>query len=61
MITEEEKAKRRKAVDYAKATCALSGIYLEQYLLDIAEEYVRGELSREEFSEKFSEAVERGY
>ena len=60
MISEEEKESRREAVEYAKASVGLEGIYLSDALLAIAEEYVNGELSLEEFGKKFDWALQQG-
>lgn len=60
MITEEEKTKRREAVEYAKASVGLEGITLSQGLLDIADKYVQGLLTREEFTKEYIHAVKAG-
>lgn len=46
MISETEKEFRREAVEYAKASVALEGISLEPELLDIADKYIQGILTR---------------
>ncbi len=56
-ISEEEKESRREAVEYAKASVGLEGIYLSDALLAITEEYIEGLLTREEFTQKYIEAV----
>ena len=55
MITEEEKARRRKSINYAKASMALSGIVMPDELLQLADEYVEGKYTREEFDAKYWE------
>ena len=57
MITEEEKARRRKSINYAKASMALSGIVMPDELLQLADEYVEGKYTREEFDAKYAEVI----
>lgn len=59
MITEEEKTKRRKAVEYAKASVGLEGIYLSDELLAISDEYIQGKLTSEEYSSKLLKVIDR--
>lgn len=60
MISEVEKEARREAVQYAKSSLELEGIILSKGLLDIADQYIQGDLTREEFTEKYIEAVKAG-
>ena len=60
MISEAEQNKRREAVEYAKASVGLEGITLSQNLLDIADKYIQGLLTREEFTKEYITAVEAG-
>lgn len=60
MISEEEMKERREAVEYAKASVGLEGITLSQGLLDIADEYIQGLLTREEFTREYIKAVKAG-
>ena len=60
MITEEEKARRRKSINYAKASMVLSGIVMPNELLQLADEFVEGKYTREEFNKKYLEAVDQG-
>ena len=60
MITEEEKARRRESINYAKASMVLSGIVIPDELLQLADEFVEGKYTREEFNKKYLEAVEQG-
>lgn len=60
MISETEKEFRREAVEYAKASVALEGISLEPELLDIADKYIQGILTREEFTQEYIRAVREG-
>lgn len=60
MITESEKEARREAVQYAKSSLELEGITLSKGLLDIAEQYIQGTLTREEFTKQYIEAVKAG-
>ena len=60
MITEEEKARRRESINYAKASMVLSGIVIPDELLRLADEFVEGKYTREEFNKKYLEAVEQG-
>ncbi|MCW9714634.1 antitoxin VbhA family protein [Avibacterium sp. 21-594] len=60
MISETEKAKRREAVEYAKASVGLEGIILSKELLAIADKYIQGLLTREEFTEEYITAVRAG-
>lgn len=60
MITEEEKAKRRKAVEYAKASVELEGIHLSNELLEIANKFADGYLTIEEFGEQYELALQKG-
>lgn len=60
MITEIEKATRREAVEYAKASVGLEGITLSKGLLEIADKYIQGNLTREEFTEEYITAVKAG-
>ena len=55
MITEEEKARRRESINYAKASMVLSGIVMPDELLQLADEYVEGKYTREEFDAKYWE------
>ena len=60
MISEAEKEARREAVQYAKSSLELEGIILSKGLLDIADKYIQGELTREEFTKQYIEAVKTG-
>ena len=60
MITETEKEARREAVEYAKSSVGLEGITLSKGLLDIADKYIQGILTREEFTKEYIEAVKAG-
>lgn len=60
MISEEEMKERREAVEYAKASVGLEGITLSQGLLEIADEYVKGNLTLEEFGRKYELALRQG-
>ena len=60
MVTEEEKAKRREAVEYAKTSVGLEGITLSEGLLEIADKYIQGLLTREEFTKEYIAAVKAG-
>ena len=60
IITEEEKARRRESINYAKASMVLSGIVMPNELLQLADEFVEGKYTREEFKKKYLEAVDRG-
>ena len=60
MISEVEKESRREAVQYAKSSLELEGIILSKGLLDIADKYIQGELTREEFTKQYIEAVKAG-
>lgn len=58
MLSEAEKAKRRKEVMYAKASVELEGIYLSQELLDISEKYIQGYLNSQEYSNELLRAID---
>ncbi len=60
IITEEEKARRRESINYAKASMVLSGIVMPNELLQLADEFVEGKYTREEFNKKYLEAVDQG-
>ncbi|MFZ7257092.1 hypothetical protein [Avibacterium avium] len=60
MISEEEKEKRREAALYAKASCELDGIYIDDHLWAITEEYINGNLTQEEYGYKFEKALKSG-
>ncbi|MDG6896390.1 antitoxin VbhA family protein [Volucribacter amazonae] len=60
MISETEKAKRREAVEYAKASVSLEGITLSDSLLKIADKFVNGDLTLEEFGEEYELALQKG-
>lgn len=59
MITQEEKAKRRKAFEIAKASVELEGIYLSDELLELSNEYIDGKLTSEEYTQQFFAIVDR--
>ena len=59
MVTEEEKARRRKSINYAKASMALSGIVMPDELLQLADEYVEGKYTWEEYNEKYREVAKQ--
>ena len=59
MITEEEKARRRKSINYAKASMVLSGIVMPDELLQLADEYVEGKYTWEEYNEKYREVAKQ--
>ena len=59
MITEEEKARRRESINYAKASMALSGIVMPDELLQLADEYVEGKYTWEEYNEKYREVAKQ--
>ncbi|MDY4281404.1 MAG: antitoxin VbhA family protein [[Pasteurella] mairii] len=56
MISETEKEARREAVEYAKVSVDLEGITF----LDIADKYIQGLLTREEFTKAYIAAVRAG-
>ncbi|MFZ7173415.1 antitoxin VbhA family protein [[Pasteurella] aerogenes] len=56
MISETEKEARREAVEYAKVSVGLEGITF----LDIADKYIQGLLTREEFTKAYIAAVRAG-
>lgn len=58
MITETEKDKRRKEVEYARASVGLEGIHLSDKLLAISDEYIQGKLTSEEYSNKLLKAID---
>lgn len=60
MISVAEQNKRREAVEYAKASVELEGISLSKGLLDLADQYIKGLLSREEFTQEYIKAVRAG-
>ncbi|TDF43363.1 antitoxin VbhA family protein [Histophilus somni] len=60
MISETEKEARREAVEYAKASVGLEGVILSKGLLDIADKYIQGLLTREEFTKEYITAVRTG-
>lgn len=60
MISEDEKNARREAVEYARSSVGLEGVTLSKGLLDIADKYVQGLLTREEFTEEYITAVRAG-
>lgn len=60
MISESEKEMRREAVEYAKASVELEGITLSNGLLEIADKYIQGLLTREEFTKEYIIAVRSG-
>lgn len=60
MITEIEKQQRREAVEYAKTSVGLEGVLLSKGLLDIADKYIQGLLTREEFTNEYISAVKAG-
>ena len=60
MISEEEKAKRRKAVETAKISVGLEGIIIPDELMKIAEDFIEGKYTREEFGDKYAQAVKKG-
>ncbi|MCW9710142.1 antitoxin VbhA family protein [Avibacterium sp. 21-586] len=60
MISETEKAKRREAVEYAKASVGLEGIILSDSLLKIADKFINGDLTIEEFGEEYELALQKG-
>ena len=59
MITEEEKARRRESINYAKASMILSGIVMPDELLQLADEYVEGKYTWEEYNEKYREVAKQ--
>ncbi|QIW16350.1 hypothetical protein A4G20_08380 [Pasteurellaceae bacterium RH1A] len=58
MISLQEQNQRREAVEYAKGSVELEGIYLSDELLDLTEEYISGQLTEEQFSDLFLKTVE---
>ncbi|MDO4729466.1 MAG: antitoxin VbhA family protein [Bacteroidota bacterium] len=60
MISESEKEMRREAVEYAKASVGLEGVTLSDGLLEIADKYIQGLLTREEFTKEYIIAVRAG-
>ena len=51
-ISEGERRGRQADVDYGRATCALSGIYLSAETERLYAQYVAGEMTNEELAEK---------
>lgn len=60
MITREEQQKRRKAVESAKASVGLEGITIPDELMKIAEDFIEGKYTREEFAQVYFDAVKNG-
>ncbi|WP_233141902.1 antitoxin VbhA family protein [Aggregatibacter actinomycetemcomitans] len=60
MISEAEKEVRREAVEYAKSSVGLEGVNLSKGLLEIADKYIQGLLTREEFTKEYITAVRAG-
>ncbi|MFZ7317902.1 antitoxin VbhA family protein, partial [Avibacterium avium] len=60
MITESEKEFRREAVENAKASVGLEGIILSDSLLKIADKFINGDLTIEEFGEEYELALQKG-
>ncbi len=60
MITEVEKESRREAVEYAKASVGLEGIVLSDELLKIADKFINGYLTLEEFGDEYDLALQQG-
>ncbi|WP_005568607.1 antitoxin VbhA family protein [Aggregatibacter actinomycetemcomitans] len=60
MISEAEKEVRREAVEYAKSSVGLEGVTLSKGLLEIADKYIQGLLTREEFTKEYITAVRAG-
>ncbi|MDY4594934.1 MAG: antitoxin VbhA family protein [[Pasteurella] aerogenes] len=56
MISETEKEVRREAVEYAKVSVGLECITF----LDIADKYIQGLLTREEFTKAYIAVVRAG-
>lgn len=59
MISIEEQAQRREAIEYAKGSVGLEGIYLSDELLGLTEEYIKGDLTDEQFSNMFLKIVDK--
>lgn len=59
MISEAEKDKRRKAFETAKASVELEGICLPDELLALSDEYINGNLTGEEYTQKFIAIADR--
>lgn len=49
-ISEEEREKRQKAVDYARASSRLSGLECDEAFEESAERFIRGEIGLAEFA-----------
>jgi DNA-damage-inducible protein J len=47
VISEEELARRRKAVEFARVNCELEGLPVDEEFNDLHERYARGEVDRE--------------
>ena len=61
LISEEEKAKRKKGVDYARASVMLEGGILYSEIEALSQKYVNGELTQEEFTLTGLELIDRLY
>nr|WP_314739432.1 antitoxin VbhA family protein [uncultured Haemophilus sp.] len=59
MISIEEQTQRREAIEYAKGSVGLEGIYLSDELLGLTEEYIKGDLTDEQFSNMFLKIVDK--
>lgn len=60
MITQEEQQKRRKAIESAKASVELERIIIPSELMKIAEDFIEGKYTREEFTQVYIDTVKNG-
>jgi uncharacterized membrane protein len=60
-ISEEEKARRKKNIDYARGSVALEGVVLHPEIEVLNERYINGELTEEEYDEAIQESIYRRF
>jgi len=59
LISEQEKARRKEAIDYARGSVMLEGVVLSDEIEELNQRYINGELTSKEHSIAVDESIER--
>ena len=61
LISEEEKAKRKKEIDFARGCVRYEGVVLDDEIEALNQQYINGELTSEEFNAAFEKLMNGRY
>jgi len=61
LLSQSEREKRKKAIDFARGSCALEGIVLIKEVEELNQQYIDGQLTSEEHTHLCFDAVEKKF